>query len=250
MRTLVATRMADEQRRVVILTDLSEDDVLCVLCLCDRMALGAVAACSHFLHAVASDDMPWRKLLYHDFDVLHGESLGNNGNDDPRSLYRSLTASPIFELSVSGMLTDGGMDQAVLESRRPPLISEGMATCWAVDQAWHVWVSNVFEPDQRCFSSDVHLDGSAAANVLIAGRIKGSVSALSQERRQEEEERRRFLVARLSFVLQEFFQMPMDGFGGIESATSELLDQAYAEHRSNRQYLNTLRLLPITLDGA
>ena len=201
------------------LLDLPEDDVTAILCKCSRSSLGALSCCARQLCALVASELPWRTALERDYDLPSsytsgtrdafresGPTCGVAQHPSARDVYRELTTAEPPEIAVAGVLTDGGIDQAVLEAHeqpaRPPVVEEGCWQVWRVDGVRPFWVSNVFQPDDRCFSSDVQPDGSAASNVLIVGRILSRVSSSAVQRRREEADRRRFLVERLSFVLQ------------------------------------------------
>ena len=207
------------------LLGLSEDDLLSILSACARSALGSVGCCCKQLHVLTQLDAPWHAALRRDFDVVLDSSAS------ARVKYRSIVLGTVAELAVKGVLTDGGMDEAAVASSgaadsRPPTVEEHTCIRWSVPNAMAWWVTNAFQRDERCFSSDVAESGAAAANIYLAGRITGEVSDDARRSAHEEAERRKFLQERLSVILQEVFELQAEGFGGIESFSSEMLDEA------------------------
>jgi hypothetical protein len=212
------------------LTDLPDDALACLLCACSASALCRLARTSSALSAAAAAEEPWRACLRRDFGVPLRLAT------KARAAYHDLATSPApRDLTVCGFLTDGGLDgldeTGEMGGRQLP---EGACSVnVASEQARTCWVHNAFDTeceDVSCFCSDIGSTGGPASNVLIAGRITGTLSADGASARAAAAERREFVCARLARVAGPLWGIDdaAEGFGGLRAMSIQQLEHCLA----------------------
>ena len=220
---------------VALLLDLPEDALLAILAACPASALGSLATCCHQLRVLTSDDSIWARRLQQDYDVPPGQGLslaaemgravGGAVKSTLQERYRAISGAAIKDLRVVGFLTDGGLDP--ISEVAVPAVEEKEVRQWDLPEWNPSWVGHAFEPDERCFSSDVAPDRGAASNVTLVGRITGNVSAGEHERRRATAERRDFLLQRLC-AIPGFMPAP-HSFGGVATMDATSVDNVFMD---------------------
>ena len=163
--------------------------------------------------------------------------------------YKALSQSEIVDLQVVGFLTDGGLDSGSEPGggavSSVPAVKEKEVEMFRLPEGNPSWAGNAFEPDERCYSSDVAPDQGAAANVLLIGRVACGVSAELAVARAATAARRAFLLARMSSIPGLLPQS--EDFGGVASMDAATVDNCFMQLLGHP---NGVELLLLDLDGA
>ncbi|EOD20680.1 hypothetical protein EMIHUDRAFT_241983 [Emiliania huxleyi CCMP1516] len=167
----------------------------------------------------------------------------------PEDALRALSQSEIVDLQVVGFLTDGGLDSGSEPGggavSSVPAVKEKEVEMFRLPEGNPSWAGNAFEPDERCYSSDVAPDQGAAANVLLIGRVACGVSAELAVARAATAARRAFLLARMSSIPGLLPQS--EDFGGVASMDAATVDNCFMQLLGHP---NGVELLLLDLDGA
>ena len=128
-----------------------------------------------------------------------------------------------MDLLLAGTMTDGGIDGLNLT----PQAAGTAATFVLSDMVRHFWVESAFQAvdDYMTFCSDIGPNGGAAANVLLASSITGAASVEAPAMRAENRARRAFILSCLRRVAPALWGMDIEGFGSMQSASLEHLEQ-------------------------
>ena len=86
------------------------------------------------------------------------------------------------------------------------------------------WVSNAFTPLEWSFYSTASRESHALIGAVIEGPTDDAHCAL--EHAQERRRRREYLICRLSRMASEFWAWPTEGFGGLRTSSTQLLEHA------------------------
>ena len=203
------------------LLDLDLDTLLSLLSACTAQSLSCLARTCKAFGSPQLTSLAWRCLLQRDYDVPPKRCASSS---DPRSLYKLLCVGRVKPLEVRGFFTDGGVDiadeQAQLPKRKDGTVS--LVSYGPEHQAKTFWVDNAFRSETDCctYCSDVR------RNIVVAGAIEGPIGVDSLEGRAAAAEQRTFLIERLRRVAQQFWGWNESGFGGLQYAATETLEQA------------------------
>ena len=209
---------------VTQLLDLPDDALVFIFGACTTPSLCNLAATCTALQRAVQAAEPWAEALWRDFGVPSSRLYDGSR---ARDLYMHVASmGPPVELNVASCLTDGGLDGSMLPTDQP----EGSCITRTINEsARQFWVDSAFGAtgDFRAFCSDISPTGGPAANVILAGRITGQLSASLAKAREEEAARREFICTRLARVAQwPLWGWNMDGFGGMHTACTAQLEEA------------------------
>lgn len=167
----------------------------------------ALAACK-VLAQLGRTGALWSELLQR----YCGLSLAR-GVEARAALETLLTVEPVC-IRFVGTFTDGGIDspyRAAGEELPPDALSA---------RELQYWVSSLFEPSPWL----LYCSASGRADVTCAAALHGlHDTALMAATRA----RRSYMLERLSLIAQSEWQMSIDGFGGLGTASPETLDEAF-----------------------
>jgi hypothetical protein len=138
---------------------------------------------------------------------------------DPSTAAQTLkliSSSPPLRLKFVGTLTDGGIDA----SYEPELDDDAQAPVEALDRDLQYWAGSLFDPAPWL----LYCSASGRVDVTCAAVLDGLHDWLAEEREQA---RRAFMLDRLARIASDWWGVPIDGFGGLANASSQVLDEAF-----------------------
>lgn len=169
-----------------------------------------VSTCTALRAHASSSGSLWRDLL--------GRFCGLALSDSGRALavLRKVHSQPATRLRFVGIFTDGGIDTPyhggeVDDDKLPEALSE---------RDLQYWVDSLFQPAPWL----LYCSASGRANVVCGGQLVG---VHDPDVEAHESTRREYMLQRLEVIARDEWQMPVHGFGGLASASPEVLDEAF-----------------------
>ncbi|KAJ1624445.1 hypothetical protein T492DRAFT_268035 [Pavlovales sp. CCMP2436] len=170
----------------------------------------------HALAQLAQGQSPlWREVLVREcgLDLADGARA--------RGVLRQLRETRTARIHFVGVLTDGGIDSPYTpgaEDDEPSLPSGNPASLGERDLQY--WVTSMFLPVPWL----IYCSASGRTDILCAATLVGYYDEYGEA---QEQSRRDYMLERLALIAGEQWNMTIDGFGGLSSASPEVLDEAF-----------------------
>lgn len=167
----------------------------------------ALSVCSQ-LAQLSETGQLWREVLAR----WCGLELADR--DSARDALKLLLTTEPTAIRFVGLLTDGGIDSPY-QTREGELLPDSIT-----EREMQYWVSSLFQPTPWL----LYCSASGRTDITCAATLDGYHDAALEA---AEQTRREYMLERLSVIAAQEWNMPIDGFGGLSSASPEVLEEAF-----------------------
>jgi hypothetical protein len=145
-----------------------------------------------------------------------GLELADRNGARARGVLRQLREHEPAALHFVGVLTDGGLDSPYTPGSDPPESDPAVLS----ERNLQYWVKSMFVPVPWL----LYCSASGRTDILCAASLAGFHDEGAEA---QEQSRRDYMLERLAVIAGEEWNMAIDGFGGLSSASPEVLDEAF-----------------------